>query len=87
MAHVRGDGFGAGTIDVALPFEIGLDLGANLLTRLAELMAVVEELDGLFEANGDEDAEDDDAEVDEEVAECDGCVLRRVDVDHGWTMA
>jgi hypothetical protein len=36
----------------------------------------------LLEADGDEDAEDDDAEVDEEVAACDGGVLGWVDVDH-----
>jgi hypothetical protein len=43
---------------------------------------VVEVLDGLFEADGDEDAEDDDAEVDEEVALRHRGVLRWVDVDH-----
>jgi hypothetical protein len=48
-----------------------------------ELMEPVEVLDGLLEADGDEDAEDDDAEVDEEVAAGDGGVLRWVDVDHG----
>jgi hypothetical protein len=45
-------------------------------------MAVVEVLDGLFEADGDEDAEDDSREVDEEVAACGGGVMGWVDIDH-----
>jgi len=45
---------------------------------------VVEDLNGLFEAYGDEDAEDDDEEVSEEFAARHGRVLRRMDVDHGW---
>jgi hypothetical protein len=43
---------------------------------------MMEVLDGLFEADGDEDAENDDEEVCEEFAARHGRVLRRVDVDH-----
>jgi hypothetical protein len=42
-------------------------------------MAVVEVLDGLLEANGDEEAEDDGGDVDEEVAPRGGGVVG------GWT--
>ena len=37
---------------------------------------MVEVLDGLLKADGDEDAEDDRGEVDEEVAACGGGVVR-----------
>jgi hypothetical protein len=45
-------------------------------------MAMVQVLNGLLKADGDEDAEHDDEEVDEEVALRHRGVLRRVDVDH-----
>jgi hypothetical protein len=45
-------------------------------------MTMVEVLDGLLEADGDEDAEDDGGQVDEEVAAGSGGVVGRVDIDH-----
>ena len=45
-------------------------------------MTMVEVLDCLLEADGDEDAEDDCAEMDEEIAACGGGVVGWVDVDH-----
>jgi hypothetical protein len=45
-------------------------------------MILVNELDGLFESDGDEDPEGDGADVDEEVGPCVGRVVGRVDVDH-----
>src|SRR6516164_7054526 len=54
-------------------------------TGFGDLVAMVKVLDGLFEANRDEQAEDDGGDVDEEVAPGGGGVVRRVDVDHwGW---
>jgi hypothetical protein len=50
------------------------------------LVPVVKDLNGLFEADGDEDAEDDDAEVSEEFAARYGRVVRRVDVDHAGSL-
>jgi hypothetical protein len=50
---------------------------------LCDLVAVVEVLDGLLKADGDEDAEDDGGEVDEEVAAGSCGVVRWVDIDHG----
>ena len=43
---------------------------------------MMEVLNGLLKADGDEDAEDDGREVDGEVAACGGGVVRRVDIDH-----
>ena len=48
-----------------------------------QLMAMVEELDCLFEADGDQEADDDGGDVDEEVAPGVGGVVGRVDVEHG----
>lgn len=46
-------------------------------------MEVVEGFDGLLEADGDEQAEDDGGHVDEEVAPCGDGVVGRVNVEHG----
>jgi hypothetical protein len=46
-------------------------------------MAIVHGFDGLFEADGDEQAEDDGGDVDEEVAPGAGGVVSGVDVEHG----
>jgi hypothetical protein len=62
--------------------EILLAFNPQGLARLGYLMPVVEELDGLLEADGDEDAEDDRGEVNEEVAARGGGVVRWMDVDH-----
>jgi hypothetical protein len=43
----------------------------------------VNRLDGLFEADGDEQADDDGGDVDEEVAPGVGGLVGRVDVEHG----
>ena len=48
-----------------------------------QLMAMVEELDCLFEADGDEQTDDDGGDVDEEVAPGVGGVVGWVDVEHG----
>jgi hypothetical protein len=55
----------------------------NGCTRYVELMAVMEVFDGLFEADGDEEADDDGGDVDEEVAPGGGGVVGGVDVEHG----
>jgi hypothetical protein len=46
---------------------------------------MVKVLDGLLEANGDEQAEDDGGDVDEEVSPGAGGVMGGVDVEHGAT--
>jgi hypothetical protein len=62
-------------------------VGEDALSHVVELMAVVEVLDGLFEAYGDEEAEDDGGDVDEEVAPGAGGVVGGVDVEHGgWVL-
>ena len=48
-----------------------------------QLMAMVEELDCLFEADGDQEADDDGGDVDEEVAPGVGGVAGWVNVEHG----
>ena len=58
-------------------------LDEELFAGLVREMTVVEVLDGLFEAYGDEKAEDDGGDVDEEVAPGAGGVVGRVDVEHG----
>jgi hypothetical protein len=63
--------------------NVDLALDAQGLSGVGDLMAVMEVLDGLFEADGDEEAEDDGGDVDEEVAPGAGGVVWRVDVEHG----
>ena len=48
-----------------------------------QLMAMVDELDGLLEADGDEETDDDGGDVDEEVAPGVCGVVWWVDVEHG----
>jgi hypothetical protein len=63
-----------------------LILGAleeELFAGLVREMTVVEVLDGLLEADGDEESEDDGGDVDEEVAPSGGGVVGGVDVEHG----
>jgi len=50
--------------------------------QFVALMAVVEELDGLLEADGNEEADDDGGDVDEEVAPGMGGGVGRMDVQH-----
>src|SRR5277367_1224545 len=52
-------------------------------TRLGDLVAMVDVFYGLFEAYGDEEAEDDGGDVDEEVAPGRGGVVSGVDVERG----
>lgn len=47
-----------------------------------ELMPMVQELDGLFEADGDDQTEDDGGHVNEEVAPGADCFMGWMDVDH-----
>jgi hypothetical protein len=54
----------------------------ELLLELLTLMAVMDELDGLFEADGEEQAKADGAHVDEKVFPGVDGFVRRVDVDH-----
>jgi hypothetical protein len=56
----------------------------NSLAGLAQLMAVVDSLDGLLNSDGDEQADDDGGDVDEEVAPGVGGLVGRVDVEHGF---
>src|SRR3981189_2628544 len=58
-------------------------LVAEKFASFGDLVAVVEVFDGLFEADGDEEAEDDGGDVDEEAAPAGGGVMGRVDVEHG----
>ena len=58
-----------GLVFVVLVAQIGF--------HLADLVVVVEELDGLFEADGDAEADDDGGDVDEEVAPGVGGVVGR----------
>jgi hypothetical protein len=57
--------------------------GRERLARVGDLVTVVEVFDGLFEADGDEQADDDGGDVDEEVALGGGGVVGWVDVEHG----
>ena len=63
---------------------VGVDLFAELLAGLLQLVMVVEEFDGLLEADGDEEAYDDGGDVDEEVAPGVDGLMGRVNVDHGF---
>jgi hypothetical protein len=50
-------------------------LVAEEFAGFGDLVAVVEVFDGLLEADGNEEAEDDGGDVDEEVAPSGGCVM------------
>src|SRR5258708_12680625 len=65
--------------------EVKAGVGDEALAQLAELMLMMEVLDGLFEAVGDEEAEDDGGDVDEEVAPCAAAVVGWVPLEHGFT--
>ena len=61
-------------------------LGRQFFASLLQLVTVVEVLDGLFEADGDEEADDDGGDVDEEVSPGAGGVMCGMDVEHGcWS--
>ena len=67
-------------------FQVVGTLAMETFDQGLALVPVVEGLNGLFEADGDEDAEDDDEEVSEEFAARHGRVLRRMDVDHAGSV-
>jgi hypothetical protein len=48
-------------------------------------MKVMEVLDGLLEADGDEEADGDGGDVDEEVGPSVFGLVRGVDIEHAWT--
>ena len=59
------------------------DFFAKIFSGLMQEVAMVNELDGLFEADGDEQADDDGGDVDEEVSPGGGGMVRRMDFEHG----
>ena len=63
--------------------DVFLLLFIERFAGFGDLMAVVEVLDGLLEADGEEEADDDGADVDEEVCQVVVGLLRGVDVEHG----
>jgi len=76
-------GFGKILLVVLKDVEVGGDLLIDVLAGFAGLAEMVEVLDGLFEAHGDDEAEDDGGDVDEEVAPGLGGVVGGMDVEHG----
>ena len=74
VAHVEVAGDDVAVVD---------GLGAQVGFEGDALVAVVEGFDGLLEADGDEQADDDGGDVEEEVAPGVGGVVGRVDVEHG----
>jgi len=77
-------GFEAAHVEVAGDDYAVVDgLGAEVGFKGDALVAVVEGFDGLFESNGDDEADDDGGDVEEEVAPGVGGVVGRVDVEHG----
>jgi hypothetical protein len=60
--------------------EVYPGIGQLAASQVLELMELMKVLYGLFEADGDEEAEDDGSDVDEEVAPAGGGVVWRVDV-------
>ena len=63
--------------------DVAFGLGAHLLHHHLSLVAMVEGFDGLFKADGDEQAHADGGDVDEEIAPGVDGVMERVDVEHG----
>jgi hypothetical protein len=68
---------------VGVGFAVLVALGAEGFAGLGDLAPMVEIFDGLLEADGDQQAEDDGGDVDEEVAPGGGSVVGGVDVEHG----
>ena len=60
-----------------------MGVGDGALAKLMQLMAPMDVLDGLLQAESDKDSEDDGADVDEEIGPGVVGLMRRVDVDHG----
>jgi hypothetical protein len=59
--------------------------GVEIRFELVKLMAVMDGLDGLLKADGDEQAEDDGGDMDKEVSPGAGSVVGGVDVEHALT--
>jgi hypothetical protein len=57
----------------------------KVFLKLMALVTVMDELDGLFERDGDEEADDYGDDVDEEVAPGACCMVGGVDIEH-WGM-
>ena len=62
---------------------IGFEFAGEGFAGFAEFVVLVDALDELLEADGDEEADDDGGDVDEEVAPGVGGGVGRVDVEHG----
>ena len=58
----------------------------HLKPTASDLVAVVEEFDRLFEADGDQQTDDDGGDVDEEVSPHGGGVMGGMDVEHGLSL-
>ena len=71
---------GAVLVDVV---EVDASVGDGAFAELVQLVALMEVLEGLLQAESDEDAEDDGADVDEEIGPGVVGFVRWVDVDHG----
>jgi hypothetical protein len=70
-------------VDIAVSDgDVELRLVAHLGDELAALVGMVDGFDGLLEADGDEETEDDGGDVDEEVAPGVDGFVGRVDVEH-----
>jgi hypothetical protein len=63
--------------------KVKAGVSEDALSHVVELMLMMEVLDGLLEAYGDEEADDDGGNVDEEVSPGGGGVVSGVDVEHG----
>ena len=67
--------------------EVVLVLACEAFSGSVDLVATVEVLDGLFQANGDEEAYDDGGDMEEEVSPGGGGVVGWVDVKHVGRLA
>ncbi len=65
------------------PVAVEFVVDAEVFLELMALVAMVDELDGLLETDGDDEADDDGGDVDEEVFPGVGGFVGRVDVEHG----
>jgi hypothetical protein len=66
--------------DVLVPFLL------QRRARLRDLVTMVEELDGLLQSDGNEQADDDGRDMDEEVFQGVDGFVGSVDVEHGYCM-
>ena len=63
--------------------KVKAGVSEDALSHVVELMPMMEVFNGLLEAYGDKEADDDRGNVDEEFAPGAGGVVGRVDVEHG----